>query len=39
MAFSVALLSGSKKPGDCVEAKEEAALKKLMSEAGYANAE
>ena len=38
MAFSVELLSGKKKLSDCVEVKEDAALKKLLAEAGYASA-
>jgi ArsR family metal-binding transcriptional regulator len=37
MAFSVELLSGKKKLSDCVEMKEDAALKKLLAEAGYAS--
>jgi ArsR family metal-binding transcriptional regulator len=38
MAFAIELLSGSKRPADCVELKEDAALKKLMAEGGYASA-
>ncbi|MGQ9583075.1 MAG: (Fe-S)-binding protein [Thermoplasmatota archaeon] len=39
MAFAVGLLAGSRRLGDCEEAKTEGALKKLMEEAGYASAE
>jgi len=38
MAFSVELLSGNKKLSDCIEVKDDAALKKLLAEAGYASA-